>query len=589
MTGEARLRPALPPRVRACVIELLRPDLRRLLLAAAIGVTVTLLTLAGPALLGRAIDQVIRGGNIGVLNTIGIAFLGITLVLPILSGWQTLLLASIGERFLADLRARVFDRMISLPLEVLERESSGALLSRLTSDVEVLTSMVREALPALIRSTLLVSFALGTLLLLSPLLTLVCLIGIPPALVATVWYRRRATRLYANERERLGDVSGTLQEGISGVGEVQGFGCEADQAARFARCNRRQVEACLATASLRNRLYPAVTLSQVLASIAVLAGGALLASRGLVTVGTVGAFVLYVAQLFGPIEQLIQLLDELQSGQAALARLVSVLDTAQSTSRPPGTVPLPESGVIEADGLRFGYQAGAPVLKGASVRIDPGERVALVGGSGAGKTTLARLLAHLQYPDEGEVRFGGVALRAATAESLRQRIVLVAQEGHLFAGSVADNVRVVRPQASDAEVESALRRVGAYERFASLPQGLATDVRSRGAGLSAGEQQLISLARVELADPAVVILDEATSSLDLGAEAAVEQALRALTRHRILIIIAHRLSTAARADRVAVMEGGRLAETGRHDELLARDGSYAALWASWQGWRDDAA
>ncbi len=589
MTGDPRLRPASQSQVRACVVDLLRPHSGRLLLASAITVAITLLSLAGPALLGRAIDQVVGDRDMGALNRIGLAFLGVTVALPFLTACQTLLLAGIGERFLADLRGRVFDRMTSLPLEALEREPSGGLLSRLTSDIEVLTTMVREALPALIRNSMLLGFALVALLVLSPLLTLVCLVGIPPAIVASQWYRLRATRLYANERERVGEVSGSLQEGISGANDVRAFSREADQAARLVGLNRRLVEAYLATAAARGRLYPAITLSRLLATVAVLGGGALMASWDLVTVGTIGAFLLYVAQLFGPIEQLIQMLDQVQGGQAALARLVGVLETAQVTSRQPGGVPLPESGELDARELWFGYQAGTPVLRGASVRIRPGERIALVGATGAGKTTLARLLAHLHNPHGGKVLYGGVELGEATPESLRDRIVLVAQEGHMFAGSITDNVRLARPDALDGEVEDALRRVGAYERFSSLPEGLATEVRTGGSRLSAGEQQLISLARVELADPAVVILDEATSSLDLGTEAVVEQALRALTRDRTLIVIAHRLSTAARADRVAVMEGGRLAELGRHDDLLANDGAYAALWSTWQGWRDDAA
>jgi ATP-binding cassette subfamily B protein len=301
-----------------------------------------------------------------------------------------------------------------------------------------------------------------------------------------------------------------------------------------------------------------------------------------VSIGTVAAFVLYLANLFDPIARLSEWFGELQSARAALTKIVGVLETPVGVDDRPGPVEPPRRGELEARDLTFWYEPGNPVVKHVSLVIAPGERLALVGPTGAGKSTLAKLLARQYDPGEGEVRFGGYDLRDLRLRALRGRIVMVPQEGHLFSGSIADNVRLARPEATDEEVAQALDGIGALARFSRLPEGLGTDVRSRGVRLSAGERQLVSLARVALADPAVIVLDEATSSLDPRTEAAVEHALAAVTTGRTVVTIAHRLSTAARADRIAVLVHGELLELGAHDELVQRGGYYARLWQSWQ-------
>jgi ATP-binding cassette subfamily B protein len=301
----------------------------------------------------------------------------------------------------------------------------------------------------------------------------------------------------------------------------------------------------------------------------------------IITVGTVAAFILYLNSLFEPVQQLSQLYNTVQSSGAALNKLFGLLDTPASIGERAGAVDLPGQGVLEVHDVSFAYGSGPEVLHGVSVTVAAGERLALVGPTGAGKSTLAKLIARFYDPVAGEVSFGGVDLRDATIASLRERIVVVPQEGYLFHGTIRENVRVGRPDATDAEVDAALEALGLRARFAALPEGLDTEVRERGSRLSAGERQLVSLARAALADPTLLVLDEATSNLDPGTEHAVERALEVLTSKRSVVVVAHRLSTAARADRIAVVDDGHIQELGSHDELVRREGRYASLWSSW--------
>jgi ATP-binding cassette, subfamily B, bacterial len=308
--------------------------------------------------------------------------------------------------------------------------------------------------------------------------------------------------------------------------------------------------------------------------------GGVFVSRDIVTVGVVAAFVLYLTNLFEPVQQLSQLYNVFQSAGAALQKLFVLLDTAPSVAERPGAVDLPERGALELEHVTFAYGAD-PVLHDVSLRVEPGERVALVGPTGAGKSTVAKLAARFYDPDAGQVCFGGVPLVDATLSSLRERIVVVPQEGFLFAGTVRDNIRVGNADATDGEIESAVDALGLRDRLEAWPEGLDTEVRERGSRLSAGERQLVSLLRAALADPTLLVLDEATSNLDPGTERAVERALERLMEGRTVVVIAHRLSTAARADRVAVIDHGRVAEVGTHDDLIAGEGAYASLFAAW--------
>jgi len=401
--------------------------------------------------------------------------------------------------------------------------------------------------------------------------------------VASIRFQRQSNKAYLTVRDRVGQTLSSLQEGLSGVRVIQAFGREDVEVGRFGRRNKGLFDAHMHSVRISVWYFPIVELSGIAGTAAVVGIGGVFVRDGIVTLGTVAAFVLLLANLFEPVQQLSQLFNTLQSAGAALNKLFGLLDTPVELTEHPGAVDLPRRGAIEVEHVTFGYAGGEPVLRDVTLHIAPGERLALVGPTGAGKSTLAKLAARLYDPTEGRITYGGVDLRHATLRSLRERMVVVPQEGFLFNGTLADNVRIGRGDATDDEVAEALRAVGALDRFASLPNGLQMAVNARGTRLSAGEKQLVSLARAALADPDVLVLDEATSSLDPGTEVLVEAAIERLMEGRTVVVIAHRLSTSQRADRVGVVSGGRLVELGSHDELVAQGGHYAALFASWAG------
>jgi ATP-binding cassette, subfamily B, bacterial len=343
-----------------------------------------------------------------------------------------------------------------------------------------------------------------------------------------------------------------------------------------------QIGAWRSASYVNIRLFTMIPLAQTVALVAVLLTASSLYRNGSISQGTIVAYVLYLVQLFDPIARFSEWLGEFRQGLAALGKVVGLLRAENAVAERPGAVTLPAEAALELRGVTFGYDDSEPVVKNVSLELEAGEHVALVGVTGAGKSTLAKLLTRQYDPQLGTIELGGVDLRDASIESLRHRIVMLPQEGYLFSGTIADNVRLADPDASDAEVRRALDQIGVLERFESLPEGLATDVQTRGVRLSAGERQLVGIARVALAEPAVIVLDEATSSMDPATESAVESALAAVVEGRTVVVIAHRLSTAERADRVVLMDGGRVVEVASHDELVAQGQRYARLWASWQ-------
>jgi ATP-binding cassette, subfamily B, bacterial len=562
------------------LIQVLRPYRARILVAVLLLIGQTSCLLAGPALVRIGIDDGLRGNNAGALNMAALLYLFAAIAGLFFGRAVIKVVARVGEAFLRDLRSSVFRHLMSLGMDFFEREKTGKLVARMTSDMDALQELVQMGLVMFVQNGLLFVGAILVIFLLSWQLALCVLVVVPPVVIASRWFRKASNKAYLLVRDRIGQNLSTLQEGLAGVRVVQAFARERAFTRRFRETNEAQYDANIETVRISAKYFPIVEFAGVTGIALIVGIGGGFVSADIVTVGTVAAFVLYLNNLFEPIQQLSQLYNTLQQAGAALQKLFELLDERPSIAERPGAVDLPEEGGLDLDHVSFGY-GNHDVLHDVSLRVPLGERLALVGPTGAGKSTLAKLIARFYDPREGKVEYGDVDLRDVTLRSLRERIVVVPQEGFLFAGSVRDNILVGKADATDQEIHDAIAALGLEERFDQLPEGLETEVRERGSRLSAGERQLVSLVRAALADPALLVLDEATSSLDPGTERTVERALGRLTEGRTVVVVAHRLSTAARADRIAVVDDGHIAELGTHDELIAHEGRYASLYAAW--------
>ncbi|MEY2452202.1 MAG: ATP-binding cassette, subfamily bacterial [Acidimicrobiaceae bacterium] len=565
-------------------LAMLRPY-RRLMLAATVLVILwTFTVLAGPFLVKHAIDNGIKRHDSSALDRAVIVYIVVAVAAYFIYRAQIVLIGLIGEGFLRDLRLRVFNHLQRLSMPFYDREKAGVIVSRMTSDVDSMAELVQMGLLMFVSNSLLLVFSVVVLGLVSWKLLLVCLVMLPFVIVGSIKFQRESNKAYLIVRDRIGATLSSLQEGLSGVRVIQAYAREDVQVQRFTRTSRDLYDAHMDSVRISAWYLPIIELSGVLTTAAAVGVGGWLVHRGDVTIGTVTFFLLTLSNLFEPVQQLSQLFNTVQSAGAGLNKLYELLDTDPDVPEKPGAVELPSAGPIVVDDVSFRYAETGPwVLRDVSLTITPGERLALVGPTGAGKSTLAKIIARLYDPESGRVTFGGVDLRDSTLKSLRRRICVVPQEGFLFNGTIRDNVRIAKEGATDAEVDDALRAVGVFDRFSLLPAGLETEVRERGSRLSAGEKQLVSLARAALADPALLVLDEATSSLDPGTELLVEEALERLMAGRTVVVIAHRLSTAERADRIGVVDAGGLIELGTHEQLLDDGGRYAALFATWAG------
>jgi ATP-binding cassette, subfamily B, bacterial len=589
---EARPKSALPLRRKVRGLsDLLRPYRGRVILATLSLIAATAASLAPPYLAKLAIDDGIVPGDAGALNLIVAAFILSALVYWGATYLQTYLVGWVGQRALQDLRLRIFSHLQGQSIGFFSRNKTGVLISRMTNDIAALDQLVTDGVVTLFSSSLTLVGTVVILVLLDAKLALVTFLTFPVLALASVAFRYYATGAYRRVREKIANVTAYLQETLSGVRVIRAFGQEARHVDRFAELNDEHRQANMRTVYLNAAYFPAVELLSAAATGVILLYGGYQVLDGKVTIGVLVAFVGYLQSFFDPIQQLSNLYSTYQQGAAALEKIFSLLDTAPDMrDRPDAREAGRLRGEIRFEGVSFSYEergdgdADRPAmwaLRDVSIEVPAGQTLALVGETGAGKSTLAKLVARFYDPQRGVVRIDGYDLRDLTQESLRGQLGIVPQEGFLFAGTVRENISFGRPAATDVEIAAAARAVGAHDFILRLPDGYESDVGERGSRLSAGQRQLVALARALIADPRILILDEATANVDVHAEAAIEQGLRRLLAGRTAIVIAHRLSTVRNADRIAVLEGGEIVETGTHDELIEAGGCYSRLYREW--------